>query len=146
MEKPYAQDFQHHVRLVPIFHFFILPVLLANAIWRLVQLKNGISFASVMAALVAVALFFFAGVGRTFALSVQDRVIRMEMQNRMERLLPGDLQSRIGDFTPRQLIALRFCCDEELAELARQVLDEKINDGKTIKSRIKKWRPDFMRA
>ena len=146
MEKPYAQDFQHHVRLVPIFHFFILPVFLVNAIWRLIQLKDGISFASIMTALVAVTLFIFSGVARTFALRVQDRVIRMEMQLRMERLLSADLRPRIGDFTPGQLIALRFCCDEELPALARQVLDEKLTSGKNIKSRIKKWQPDFMRA
>lgn len=146
MEKPTAQSFKSHVRLVPMFHFFILPVLIVNAVWRLVQLKNGITFGSIMAALLAVTLFVFAGYARTFALSVQDRVIRLEMELRLEKLLPLELRPRIGEFTVNQLIALRFACDDELPALAKQVLDEKIADRKTIKSRVKTWKPDFMRA
>jgi hypothetical protein len=146
MEKPHAQSFKKHARFVPAFHFFVLPVLIVNVVNRLIGLRNGISYASVFAAILAIAFFVFAGMARTFALSVQDRVIRLEMQLRMEKLLPADMQSRIPEFTPNQLIALRFASDEELPTLARQVLDEKIADRKTIKSRVKNWRPDFMRA
>jgi len=146
MEKPYAQSFKNHARLVPAFHFFVLPMLLANVIYRLIQLKNGISFGSIWAALFAIALFVFAGMARTFALSVQDRLICLETQTRMEKLLPAELRPRIVEFTPNQLIALRFASDAELPSLAQQVLDEKIADRKTIKSRVKNWRPDYMRA
>jgi hypothetical protein len=33
-----------------------------------------------------------------------------------------------------------------LAALARQVLDERLNDRKTIKRRIKNWQADLLRA
>jgi hypothetical protein len=146
MEKPTAQSFQSHARYVPPFHFFVLPVLLVNAIYRLVLLKNGINFDSIMAALVGIALFVLAGMARNFTLSVQDRLICLEMQTRMEKLLPAELRPRIIEYTPNQLIALRFASDAELPSLAQQVLDEKIADRKTIKSRVKNWRPDYMRA
>lgn len=146
MEKLVPQSFKKHARLVPPFHFFVLPVLLANAIYRLVLLKNGINFGSIMGALVGIALFVLAGMARTFALSVQDRLICLEMRTRMEKLLPAELHPRIVEFTPNQLIALRFASDAEMPSLAQQVLDEKIADRKTIKSRVKNWRPDYMRA
>jgi hypothetical protein len=76
----------------------------------------------------------------------QDRVIRIEERIRFERILPADLHPRIGEFTIDQLVALRFASNAELPELARKVLDEKLNDRKAIKQMIKTWRPDFARA
>lgn len=146
MEKPYAQSFKNHVRLVPAFHYFVLPVLIVNLINSLVRLRYGLTYASGFSVILAFALFLFAGLARTFALNVQDRVIRLEMQLRMEHLLPADLRSRIPEFSVDQLVALRFAGDDELPVLARQVLDEKLSTRKAIKQRIKNWRPDFVRA
>jgi hypothetical protein len=61
-------------------------------------------------------------------------------------VLPSDLQPRINEFTIEQLVGLRFASNAELPELARRVLDEKLNDRKAIKELIKTWRPDFARA
>ena len=68
------------------------------------------------------------------------------MRLRLERLLPPDLRSRIPEFTVPQLVSLRFASDDELPALARQVLDEKLKDRKTIKRRIKSWQADLLRA
>lgn len=146
MAQEKVQNFENHARLVPMFHFFIFPVLAINLIWSLVQLRNGIGFASVLSVLVAAALAALALLARLFALTVQDRVIRLEMRLRMARLLPADLQPRIGEFSVGQLVSLRFAGDEELPALARQVLQEKIEDRKTIKRHIKDWQGDFLRA
>lgn len=81
-----------------------------------------------------------------FALTVQDRVIRLETRLRLERLLPADLKARILEFSVGQLIALRFASDAELPDLARRVLDEKVKDKKAIKQMIKTWKPDYLRA
>jgi hypothetical protein len=140
------QNFENHTRFVPAFHFFIFPVLAINLIWSLVRLRNGIGFASVLSVLLAAALAGLALAARLFALTVQDRIIRLEMRLRLERLLPADLAPRIGDFSVAQLVSLRFAGDAELPLLARQVLDEKLNDRKTIKRRIKSWQGDFLRA
>jgi len=140
------QTFENHVRVVPAYHMYVFGVFLVNFVWRLVQLKDGITFASIMNVLLAAAfvlVFFYA---RTFPLTVQDRVIRLEMRLRLERLLPPDLRSRIPEFTVPQLVSLRFASDDELPALARQVLDEKLKDRKTIKRRIKSWQADLLRA
>lgn len=146
MPQQKAQTFENHSRVVPAYHMYVFGVFLVNFVWRLVQLKDGITFGSIMNVLMGAAfvlVFFYA---RTFPLTVQDRVIRLEMRMRLERVLPADLRSRIPEFTVPQLISLRFACDEELPALARQVLDEKLNDRKTIKRRIKSWQADYLRA
>ena len=146
MAQGKIQTFENHVRVVPAYHMYVFGVFLVNFVWRLVQLKDGITFASIMNVLLAAAfvlVFFYA---RTFPLTVQDRVIRLEMRLRLERLLPADLRSRIPEFTVPQLVSLRFASDDELPALARQVLDEKLKDRKTIKRRIKSWQADLLRA
>ena len=80
------------------------------------------------------------------ALCVQDRVIRLEERQRLSMLLPDDLKPRIGEFTPKQLVGLRFACDAELPALARKVLNDKVTDVKVIKQMVQTWRPDHLRA
>ena len=146
MANQKTQSFENHTRVVPPYHMYVFGVFLVNLGWRLVQLRYGITFASVMNVLLGVAfvlIFFYA---RIFVLTVQDRVIRLEMRLRMERLLPPELRSRVSEFTVPQLISLRFAGDDELPVLARQVLEEKLSDRKTIKRRIKNWQADFLRA
>ncbi len=77
---------------------------------------------------------------------MQNRLIRLEMRLRLAKLLPADLQSRIGEFTVSQLISMRFASDAEMPELARKVLDEKMNERKAIKQMVKDWQADWLRA
>jgi hypothetical protein len=101
---------------------------------------------SVIALLTAVGLLLLWYYTRIFPLAVQNRVIRLEMQLRMQQVLPPDLRPRVTEFTVGQLIALRFASDAELPALARRVLDEKLTDRKAIKKMIQNWQPDFLRA
>jgi hypothetical protein len=94
----------------------------------------------------AAALLTLALTARTFALSVQDRVIRLEMQLRMAELLPMDLKGKINEFTLSQLVGLRFASDAELPDLARRVIEERVTDRTAIKKMVKNWRPDYLRA
>ena len=96
--------------------------------------------------IVAAALIGLGLLSRIQALSVQDRVIRLEMRLRLRELLPPDLQRRIYEFTPRQLVAMRFAGDEEMPELAREVLGGGLPTTKGIKMRVKNWQPDSLRA
>lgn len=140
-----SQDFATHRRWVPLFHFFTMPVLLVNLVYWVMPVFSSFSFRSILAALVAVALFFLAFLARVFAGSVQDRVIRLEERLRLERLLPDDLKRRTDEFSVRQLVGLRFASDEELPGLAKKVLDGNIEKADDIKRQIKTWRPDFQR-
>jgi hypothetical protein len=83
---------------------------------------------------------------RLFALAVQDRVIRLEERVRYERVLPEELRWRADELTVNQFVALRFASDDELPQLMRKVLDEKLTERKAIKQLIKTWRPDYLRA
>jgi hypothetical protein len=146
MEKQKVQNFENHSRVVPAYHMFVFGVFVVNFIWRLVGLKDGITFASIMNALIAAALLLVFFYVRVFVLTVQDRVIRLEMRLRLERLLPGELRPRIPELTVAQLISLRFAGDDELPALTRQVLEESLTDRKVIKRRVKNWQSDFLRA
>jgi uncharacterized membrane protein (DUF485 family) len=141
------QNYSNHVRWVPLFHFFVLPVLLANFFtsvfrWRFL----GFSWGWLIGMLTALALFILALFARTFALKVQDRVIRIEERQRCARLLPAELKSRMEEITPGQFVALRFASDDELPGLINKVLTDKISDTKTIKQMVKNWRADYLRA
>lgn len=141
------QNFANHLRFVPAFHFFVLPVLLINFGWSIYRwIHVGYTVDGFIGIVVAAALFVGFVTVRLMAMKVQDRLIRLEERQRFERVLPADLQSRIPEFTVDQLVALRFASNSELPELARKVLDEKIADRKSIKQMIKVWRPDFARA
>jgi hypothetical protein len=146
MEKEKPQSFDNHARFVPAFHFFVLPVLLVNFVDSFFALRRGVSFHSVFGILLAAAFLTLALTARTFALAVQDRVIRLEMRLRMAELLPMDLKGKINEFTLGQLVALRFASNEELPELARQVLQDRVTDRTKIKKMVKNWRPDYLRA
>jgi hypothetical protein len=78
--------------------------------------------------------------------TVQNRLILLEMRLRLAGVLPSDLRPRIPAFTMDQLISLRFASDAELPALARKVLEEKLNDRKTIKKMVKDWQADYLRA
>jgi Family of unknown function (DUF6526) len=141
-----AQNFENHAKTVPAFHMVVLPVLFLNVISSIVRVFRAPTDWTVLSLLVSIALVLLAVNARMFALTVQDRVIRLEMQLRLQQILPQDLRLRIPEFTLAQLVSLRFASDAELPELARKVLDEKLNDRQAIKKLIRNWQPDFLRA
>lgn len=141
-----VQNFKNHARFVPAFHFFVAPVFILNIVWSIVRVVRSFSFGTTVSLLVAIALFVLAFTARIFALTVQDRVIRLEMQLRMRQTLPPDLLPRIPEFTVSQLVSLRFASDAELPDLARKVLQENLTERKAIKSLVRNWQPDHLRA
>jgi hypothetical protein len=144
---PAEQTFANHRRYFPPFHFFVMPVMLGNLIWHIYWvIKGGVTPAGILGCLFALALILGFLSCRLFSLTVQDRVIRLEETLRYVRLLPVDLQSRIGEFTVAQMVSLRFASDAELPGLARKVLDEKMAARKPIKQLVRSWKPDNLRA
>ena len=79
-------------------------------------------------------------------LTVQDRVIRLEMRLRLAQVLPADLQAQIPRLGVKQLVALRFASDAELPGLVRDVLADKLPTPKEIKMQVKDWQADVQRA
>ena len=146
MAERSPQSFENHARLVPAYHFVAFPLFAVNFFFTLYQAVTAFSWANLVAFGVAVALVLLFFLARVMALTVQDRVIRLEETLRMRALLPANLQPRIGEFSVKQVVALRFASDAELPELARTVLDGNITDQKAIKRMVREWRADFQRA
>lgn len=144
-QKP-PQTFENHARVLPPYHFVALPLFALNLFYTLYQTVTSFSWANLFGFSLAVALLLLFFLARIMTLTVQDRVIRLEERLRMRALFPVDLQPRIDGFTVKQLVALRFAGDAELPALARKVLDEKIQDQKTIKKLVTAWRADHQRA
>jgi hypothetical protein len=146
MADKVPQQFENHARILPAYHYVAFPLFALNFFYTLYQVVTAFSWGNLVAFALAVALVLLFFVARVMALTVQDRVIRLEERLRMRALLPADLQPRIEEFTVRQLVALRFAGDQELPALARKVLDEKIADQKAIKKLVSSWRADHLRA
>lgn len=146
MAQANPQNFSNHRRFIPLYHFVTFGILVVNFIYAVYRAVRAFSFESALGILVAFALlciFFFA---RTFALTVQDRVIRAEMRLRLAKILPHDLAARIEELDRDQFIALRFASDAEMPDLMREVLTNQIRDRDEIKKRIKNWQADYFRC
>jgi hypothetical protein len=141
-----TQTYATHRHFVPYFHFFAAPVLGINVLVTLYMLIRYPSLSTGWSVLVAGALAALAWATRSFATGTQDRIIRLEETLRLQRCLPADIRSRIGELTPSQLIGLRFCADEELPELTQAVLGGELHGREDIKRRIKNWRADTFRV
>jgi len=141
------QNLANHVRWVPGFHFFVMPVIALNFGWSIYRWKvAGFSLDAFISVLTAAALLMLMAYARLFALKAQDRVIRLEERMRLEKLLSADLKPRIEEFTCGQLVAMRFASDAELPALAHKVLTGNIRSGKAIKQMVQIWRADYLRV
>jgi len=83
---------------------------------------------------------------RKYAVTVQDRIIRLEMQLRLARVLSAELNERAKGLGLSQLIGLRFAGDTELPELVEKILQENITRADDIKKLVKDWQADFLRV
>lgn len=77
---------------------------------------------------------------------VQDRVIRLEMRLRLERLLGAHRRAEIEAIGLRQIVALRFASDAELPALAEEVLAGRLSEPDDIKRRVRDWQADWLRV
>ena len=139
------QSFENHAILITGDHKVAFSGLLFLIITAIVGLVRDFSFASVVPLVSAITMLLVAFYARIFALGAQDRVIRLEEQLRMERILPDDQKARMDEITTSQIIGLRFAPDEELSGLVGQVLDGSLTTRKEIKAAIKNWKADNQR-
>lgn len=145
MAEKKTQTFDNHSRVDPLFHFIVLPVFIFTAIGGTIRFLWHPSFRSGWFFVVSVAAVIAVTKIRTYALKVQDRVIRLEERLRLSLLLPEPIRSRIPELTEGQLIALRFASDAEAPKLAERAITEKLSRA-DIKKAIQTWRPDYWRV
>lgn len=140
-----SQTFANHTRWHPLFHFFVLPVMVLNIIWSIVRLVLSPGLESGWSLILSLALALIMAWVRTNPLKAQDRVIRLEEKIRYQEVLPPDLARQAESLGIARIIALRFAPDDELEDLVRAALAGKLNKPIEIKRAIKHWRPDVFR-
>jgi hypothetical protein len=142
------QSFKNHTRFDPIFHFFIMPVMLLNIpatiLWYIHHRHQHVH-SGAMAIVVSVALFFLTVLCRSYALKVQNRVIRLEERLRLAALVSPTELVELDSLTIPQYVALRFASNPELPALARRAIRENLTN-KQIKEAIVSWRADHDRV
>ena len=140
------QSYANHAKTVPLFHYVLLPILLVNFLVSAYGLWQAPGLAAAWNLVMAFAFIVTALFARVFALKAQDRVIRLEERLRLRALLPPETRERIEEFTPDQLVALRFASDAELPGLAAVVLGQNLQKRAEIKKLIREWRADHCRV
>ena len=142
-----AQTIKNHRQWLPMWHFVAFPVALINVgVWGFRLYKSGFSGAAIWDTIFAVGILLAVFASRTMALTVQDRLIRLEMRLRLAGSLPDALKGRINDLTTRQLIGLRFASDAEMAGLVERCLKGELANDEAVKKEIKSWVGDTLRA
>ncbi len=133
------QTYKNHVRLHPLFHFVLVPLcwfLLGATVWDWFRMRTFHNGLSIVAALTLVLLVVLV---RSYALKVQDRVIRLEETLRLQSLGGG-----ATGLSTRQYVALRFASDAEVVSLAERAAREHLTT-KQIKAAVQRWRADHER-
>lgn len=145
MSEGSEQNFENYVRHDKLAYGYLATYLIA-AICAIVGLFGDVRFIGVAAFLTAAAGLLAGVNARGYGIMVQNRVVRLEMRLRLERLLDDEMQARIPEFTVPQLVGLRFASDAELPALARKTLDENLTKSNDIKRLVTDWQADHMRV
>jgi hypothetical protein len=143
MAAKVPQTLANHTRFDPLFHFFLAPVSIILFVWAVIHSIRHYSHEAVALAVFALLLVLAISKTRTYALKVQDRLIRLEERLRLARLLP--VGAALPELSERQLIALRFCDDSEFPSLAQKAAANNLT-AKEIKQAIQTWRGDYFRV
>ena len=141
------QNYSNHAMMQPLWHYVAFPA-------ATVFLVYVISMAARSGSIVRGAMLVLFGLGavatvwasRTMVLTLQNRIIRLEMRLRLQEVLPADLAARAKGLTLGQVIALRFASDAELPGLVERVLKGELTSKKEIKQAVKEWQADHLRA
>ena len=141
MTQTKTQTFANHVHTPRMTQVAGLPglvalILLGVEMFRHPSLQNAALICLAFSVMVLVAI------SRAYTVRLQDRIIRLEMQLRLERLGHGPEFPRLS---VRQLVALRFASDAELPDLVDQTLTKNFTPDQ-IKRAVSDWQADLHRT
>jgi hypothetical protein len=96
-------------------------------------------------ALLAILFWLAFMIRQHYALTLQDRIVRLELRYRYFTLTGKRFEDIEGRLRDSQIFALRFCPDEELPAMTERVLNENLS-GTKIKQGIINWKGDYERV
>jgi hypothetical protein len=143
---PKVQTYKSHRRYHWLHHFIVQPILIANFALELAEFIDDPSRDAGWMVIVATGLMLFAFTARSMALTVQNRVIRLEERLRLSMLMPPEERDRLPELRTGQLVGLRFASDAEVVDLARRCLSGELKSSDDVKKNIGEWRPDHLRV
>jgi hypothetical protein len=140
------QSFENHVHrpVRTVIGYLFLAVAFVAFVLRWFGIGGRVSFAIGLLGLCASVTMLLV-ISRTYTTRLQDRIIKLEMRLRAAPLLTPEQQRLLGQLDNKQIAALRFASDAELAALLERAVREKLQP-KEIKRAVKSWTPDLDRT
>ncbi|MDR6845966.1 DUF6526 family protein [Flavobacterium granuli] len=141
------QSFKNHIRYYTPHHFIYYPVimtLLVFSVYFIFTSEDQLIWTFISA--IFIMLFFLAFMIRQhYALTLQNRIIRLELRYRYFSLTGKRMENFEQRLNDNQLFALRFAQDDEFVKLVEKTLYENLS-GTEIKKAIKNWKGDYNRV
>jgi hypothetical protein len=135
------QSYANHVRRPRMWSAAFVLSLVATVLLITSAIRTP-SSDSIALALLGIAVLFGISVTRVVATRLQDRIIRAEMLIRLEAIGRAADMRRLS---MRQVVALRFASDAELAELVDRTITENLT-ADAIKRAVIDWQADLNRV
>ncbi|MHA3786757.1 DUF6526 family protein [Flavobacterium hauense] len=142
------QSYKNHVRWYVPHHFVFYPLMLALFSFAVTQVilkeqdKLMWIFLSVLTAIITWVAYMMR---QHYALTVQNRIVLLELRYRFFASTGERLEMYEGMLTEGQLFALRFAQDDQLLDLIKKAINEELSPD-AIKRSIENWKPDNRRV
>ena len=143
-----TQNYSNHKRYYIPHHFIFLPTLAGLQIlgvWKYFNDKENALIWLLFSVIILLIIYLTVMVRQHYALENQNRIIRLEFQQRYFEIFGERSDQVIEQLRFSQIAALRFAYDEEFKAILAQALNKDIS-GDEIKKSIKDWRPDYHRV
>ena len=134
-----TQNYKNHIRFYPPHHFIFYPlmlILLGFSIYFSIsqkELRSVWIFCSVLNVMIIFVAFMLR---QHYALTLQNRMIKLELRYRYFTLTNERLELFESNLSDSQFFALRFASDAELPEMVQRAIAENLS-GNQIKKSIK---------
>ncbi len=142
------QNYSNHVRYYPPHHFIFYPIVTALLVLGtkgIVQHPEDRLTWIMITALVLLLGWLSFMMRQHYALTLQNRLVKLELRLRYYQLTGQRLEPLEQHLSFGQLAALRFASDEELPGLTERAIQDNMTP-KEIKRSIRNWHPDLMRV
>lgn len=142
-----TQSYKNYIRFYTPHHFVFYPmmaVLLGFSIYFALTSAEKLVWTFISLLFIAVIWLSYM-VRQHYALTLQNRIVRLEMRYRYLALTGKPFEPIEEKLRDSQLFALRFCPDEEFQALLQRTLAENLS-GDQIKKAIVNWKGDHHRV
>lgn len=141
------QSYQNYIRFYAPHHFVFYPmttILFGVAVYFSFSRPEAILWIFI-SAIIALLIWVSYMMRQHYALTLQNRIVRLELRYRYFTLTGKRLEDFEHELRDSQLFSLRFASDAELPALVERARSEKIG-GEKIKQSIVNWKADEHRV